>query len=104
MAKDKNNIDFGDKKSVKNRKGKVDLADLEWKEALKAMLSTPSGVVVLRKILTKSKMFAPNLYAGSTNDTIYRLGQRDIGIWLFSEMEAADINLLRKFITEDKNE
>jgi hypothetical protein len=95
-------IDFTDPNQVGQRKKKIALEQQKWQEALKSLMNTPEGVLVVKEILNKSKMFAPNLYAGSTNDTMYRLGQRDIGIWLFSELEQADSNLLSKIITEDK--
>ena len=59
----------------------------QWKEDLRNVLGTGEGQRVLSRVMDHSKMMDPDLFTGNSS-TFYKLGQREVGLWLYSEIMA----------------
>ena len=91
-----------DENQVAEHNKNVNLKNQQWKEDLRFLMKNGAGRRVLWKILNKSNMLAPNLFAIETNTAYYRMGQRDMGVWLYNELISSDINSFKEMLTDNQ--
>src|SRR3990167_2755508 len=92
-------IDVGEKEQVKTRKKKYKLVRENELEGIKQILGTPLGRRFLWRVLARCHMFHSISYPQAVNMAI-KSGERDIGLWLINEINAADKNGYIRLITE----
>lgn len=59
-------------------------------ECWKKVMSGDAGAYVLRKILAETKLYWPSYVRGDMNETIFREGKRNLGLWLLAKMNVVD--------------
>ena len=82
-------MDTGDVKDVKKRKTKTELRRLKENEWLKDILSRPGGRDFIWRLLTQCGVYDIS-FTGDAPHTFFNEGKRQIGLWVLTEIDAAD--------------
>jgi len=104
MTPDKPNLvgNAADEEQVKQAGEKILRGREKLLFALAEIGQTKSGRLVCYKWLTEAKMFGA-IYSGSTNDTMFNLGKREMGLVMHVDLEEAlGSELYAKMISEGK--
>jgi len=96
---DKQVINTGDEKQVKKRKTKFQLVRENELEELKTILATGAGIKFFSRMLERCHMFATLSHLDPQQMAV-QSGQRDLGLWLIQEIEAAEPNGYVKLVNE----
>jgi len=95
-------LDVGDEKQVKQSKKKFELVRDRELEEIRRILKEEWGRGFLHRILGEC-----HTYRSTSNSDAHTMavlsGQRDIGLWLLSEIEQADPNGYVKLLQENIN-
>jgi hypothetical protein len=92
-------IDTGDKSQVKKRKTKFQMQRENELEELKQILATTAGVKFFSRMLERCHMFATLSHLEPQQMAVHS-GQRDLGLWLIQEIEAAETNGYLKLVSD----
>ena len=82
-------MDTGDVKDVKKKKTKAQLRRLKENEWLKDILSKPGGRDFIWRLLTACGVYDTS-FTGDAPHTFFNEGKRQIGLWVLTEIDAAD--------------
>ena len=82
-------MDTGDVKDVKKKKTKAQLRRLKENEWLKDVLSRPGGRDFIWRLLIQCGVYDTS-FTGDAPHTFFNEGKRQIGLWVLTEIDAAD--------------
>ena len=94
--------DTGDFKQVKKNKKKVLLRREKETEELKSLLSSPIMRHFMWRVLERCGVYTTS-FTGESAGTFFNEGQRQIGLWLLTEIEDSDKNALSTMQLEQRN-
>ncbi len=94
--------DTGDFKQVKKTKKKVQLRRERETAELKALLSSPIMRHFVWRVLERCGIYKTS-FTGDAAHTFFNEGQRQMGLWLLTEIEDSDKNALSLMQSEQRN-
>ncbi len=94
--------DIGDVRQVRKIKKKVQLRRERETEELKTLLSNPIMRHFIWRVLERCGIYKTS-FTGDSAHTFFNEGQRQIGLWLLTEIEDSDKNALSVMQSEQRN-
>ena len=82
-------MDTGDSKQVNKKKTKAQLRRMRENEWLKEILSKEGGRDFIWRLLIQCGVYDTS-FTGDAPHTFFNEGKRQIGLWLLTEIDAAD--------------
>ena len=98
----KETYDTSDEHQVKSRKTKTKLKREDQLSALRDILETDGGKEFFRRLLARCKLYETSFTGNS--QTFFNEGKREIGLWVLSEIVAADPKAYANMMLKNEEE
>ncbi|KKL89627.1 hypothetical protein LCGC14_1912840 [marine sediment metagenome] len=94
-------MDTGDSKQVNKKKTKIQLRRMRENAWLKEILSKEGGRDFIWRLLIQCGVYHTS-FTGDAPQTFFNEGKRQIGLWVLTEIDEADIHAMSIMQEENK--